>query len=644
MKFKGFKLDRFQEESINSIENNHSVVVSAATGTGKTLIADFVIDKYLNQGKRIIYTAPIKALSNQKYADFKRQYGEDKVGIMTGDVTINHEAPLRIMTTEIYRNMLLANDPDLDDVAYIVFDEIHYLGDFERGTVWEESIIFSKEHTRFLCLSATIPNAKQFANWISFIKKHNVDVVTEKKRAVPLHQTFYDSEKGFTKLSELKELKKLEKIPKYKYKRRRFFEELKRKRKLGHLDLMQEIKDKLPAIYFCFSRMETQKKAILLSKKNNYLNNDEALQVSKIVRERLKETDESVLNLDTTRTLREILSKGIGFHHAGILPVLKEIVETLFSKGLIKVLFATETFSVGINMPAKTVVFDSMEKFDGINFRYINSKEFFQLAGRAGRRGIDKQGFVIVNIERTMMDLNTVERIVKDDKEPLKSQFKLSFNTILNLVHSHTEQEQEVILESNFYAYQQAGRKGSNRIKASFQKKKKKLFKEGYIVQGLNGPELTEKGLFSMRIYNQELLVGELFTHKNKNLFTNKEILLFVGRICYEERKNHKFNTKSKEISTSAFKKVKDNTILYNYFRKNQLFLLENFLMNWYDGCDFGELLEYSNLPEGDVVRYVRQVLDLLQQIQHATLDDDLKAKVRQISDKIDRDVISVRF
>ena len=642
--FQGLKLDRFQEEAIHSIENNHSVVVSAATGTGKTLIADYLIDKYLKQGKKIVYTAPIKALSNQKYSDFKRQYGEEKVGILTGDVTINHNAPLRIMTTEIYRNMLLSHDPELDDVMYIVFDEIHYLGDFERGTVWEESIIFSKEHTRFLCLSATIPNAKQFANWISYIKKHQVDVVLEKKRAVPLKQSFYDTETGFCELKEIKELKKLDKHPKYKYNRRRFFDELKRTKRLGHLDLLSEMKDKLPAIYFCFSRMETQNKAVILAKKNNYLTSNEQSQLSSIVRERLKTTDESVLHLDSTKMLRECLSKGIGFHNAGVLPVLKEIVETLFSQGLIKVLFATETFAVGINMPAKTVVFDSMEKFDGINFRYLKSKEFFQLAGRAGRRGIDKVGFVVVVIERRTMDINHVERIVQDDKESLQSQFKLSFNTILNLIHRHTEKEQQVILESNFYTYQQAGRGGANRIKASFEKKKKKLIKEGYIVHGLNDLELTEKGLFSMRIYSNELLVGELFTGRFSQLFTNKEILLLVGRISYEERKNHKFKSKKRDISNAAFKKIKDNAVLYNYFRKNQLYLLEQFLVEWYDGCDFPDLLELSNLSEGDIVRYIRQIIDLLQQIQHATLSDDLKNKIRDIVTKIDRDVVSVRF
>jgi len=241
IKFHNFDLDKFQIEAIHAIEQNRSVVVSAATGTGKTLIADYVIDKFLKQGKNVIYTAPIKALSNQKYRDFKNQYGEDKVGILTGDITINPRAELKIMTTEIYRNMLLSRDPDTDNIAYVIFDEIHYLGDIERGTVWEESIIFSKPKTRFLCLSATIPNARQFANWVEFIKKHTVDVVIEKKRAVPLKHLFYDDEKGFATLKEIEDYKQLDKYPSYNKSwknKRRFLEEQKRKKKLGTIELL----------------------------------------------------------------------------------------------------------------------------------------------------------------------------------------------------------------------------------------------------------------------------------------------------------------------------------------------------------------------------------------------------------------------
>ena len=649
IKFKNFILDRFQIESIHSIENNHSVVVSAATGTGKTLIADYVIDKYLNQGKKIVYTAPIKALSNQKYSDFKKQYGAEKVGILTGDVTINSEAPLLIMTTEIYRNMLLSKDPFVDDIAYVIFDEIHFLGDIERGTVWEESVIFSNDHIRFLCLSATIPNARQFANWIQYIKKHDVDVVVEKKRAVPLSHMFYDTEKGFGTLKQISEWKNLDKYPKYHKEfrnKKKYLQELQNRKKLSHIDLIKTLSSqgKLPCIYFCFSRALTEKKAETLKQKNNYLNSDETLEVKRFVREKLAQTDQSVLTLKTTKLLRDCLGNGIAFHHAGILPVLKEMVEKLFERGLVKVLFATETFAVGINMPAKTVCFDSLEKFDGINFRYLFSKEYFQLAGRAGRRGIDKQGYAVSVIERDMADLERIKNITSSDKDALQSQFKLSFNTVLNLIHSHNEEEQDIILKSSFYSYQQGGKQGISRILKSFEKKRDRLLNLGYITKEGKFYELAEKGIFAMRIYTEEILVTEIFCSDITSELSDEEILLLIGRIVFEEKKNSRFKTKRRNISNGLHKKIVDNRTLYRYFKDKQLYVLETFMMSWYENCEFVELLDLSSMSEGDIVRFIRQVIDLLQQVQHATLDAALRERIRNIIHKIDRDVIAVRF
>src|SRR3989338_2692468 len=209
MKFKDFTLDKFQEDAIEAIEKNNSVVVSAPTGSGKTLIADYIIDKHRNDQKRIIYTAPIKALSNQKYKDFSEEYGADKVGLMTGDIVINPQAKVLIMTTEIYRNMVISKDSDIKNIAYVIFDEIHYINDIERGYVWEESIIYSEETVRFLCLSATIPNADEFSRWIQAIKNHDVKTITATKRNVPLEESFYDVELGLTTLEKIKEAKSI---------------------------------------------------------------------------------------------------------------------------------------------------------------------------------------------------------------------------------------------------------------------------------------------------------------------------------------------------------------------------------------------------------------------------------------------------
>jgi len=441
MRFKRFTLDPFQENAINAIEQHRSVVVSAATGTGKTLIADYVIDKYLKANRKIIYTAPIKALSNQKFKDFKQNYGSENIGIMTGDTVINPSAPILIMTTEIYRNMLLAHDPLVSEIEYVVFDEIHYMSDPERGTVWEEGIIFSPPHIRFLCLSATIPNAGEFASWIQAIKDHQVEVIRYAKRAVPLHHFVFESRFGLTTAENL-----AVNMPKYgdvfgnrrrgkKKKRHDYYQVASPK------DVVFEMRDKLPAIVFSFSRKGCEFEALQLIKNRDFVSSyDERHCITDIYR---KHFNNDVNRMNSTTKLRDVLIKGVGFHHAGLLPQHKAAVEELFSKGLLKVLFATDTFSVGINMPAKTVIFNGLRKFDGRTFRMINSKEYFQLAGRAGRRGIDKVGYVVAIIDGRENNIDKFIQISSADTEPIRSQFQLSFNTVLNLMTHHDKNEIE---------------------------------------------------------------------------------------------------------------------------------------------------------------------------------------------------------
>lgn len=631
MQFKGFTLDRFQIEAINSIDNGNSVVVSAATGTGKTLIADYIIDKFLKADKKIMYTSPIKALSNQKYADFKRAYGEDKVGILTGDVSINPHAHVLILTTEIYRNMLLAKDKLVEDISYVIFDEIHYLADIERGAVWEESIIFSPPHVRFLCLSATIPNARQFANWIQHIKHHIIDVVSEKKRPIPLHHLFFDLEKGIVDFNELKENVQLDKYPRYGKKHKH------EQPPLSHNHLIHQLQreQKLPCIFFCFSRSLTEKKAKSL-RDEQFLTPQERVVVQQYVREKLQKTDPAISALTTTRDLRFVLSKGIGFHHAGLLPILKEIVEELFGLGLIRVLFATETFAVGINMPAKTVCFDSLEKYDGINFRYITPKEYFQLAGRAGRRGLDTVGYVISLINRTFCDLKKIETLITEDKEPIRSQFKLSYNTILNLLHNHTPEERLLILKSSFYAYQRQGGQGTHAVLASFEHKRKKLEKLNYV----RGEMLTSKGEFARHIYTQEILVGELFATELADQFTVYEILLLCARLVYEEKRGVEFKELPLTHSHLLHKKLRVNKVLMQFFDQSSCSFLEPMLMHWFTQKDFCGLLEYTTMSEGDIVRFFRQIIDIMQQIKHATDNTELRDKLEYCIDRIDRDVV----
>jgi ATP-dependent RNA helicase DOB1 len=380
MQFKGLQLDKFQEDAIKAIDSNHSVIVSAPTGSGKTLIADYIISRDLD--KKVIYTAPIKALSNQKYKDFCRDYGEENIGLLTGDIVKNPQANILIMTTEIYRNMLMTDDQTIQDLSYVVFDEIHYISDIERGYVWEESIIFSKKATRFLCLSATIPNAREFADWIQSIKEHEVEVVFQDKRHVPLETSFFDADLGIATLEEIKEIAHIPDYNKVMGGKRQRREPPKTP---SHIELVEEIADRLPCLFFCFSRAKCEKMANELFDKAKFQPNTEIINV---MREKIDEMSTEVSSLPSARLLRKVLPKGIGFHHAGLIPALKDLVEELFCLGLIKVLYTTETFAVGINMPAKTVCFESLRKFDGYGFRYLTSTEFFP-DSRKGRKERD---------------------------------------------------------------------------------------------------------------------------------------------------------------------------------------------------------------------------------------------------------------
>ncbi|MCM2325942.1 MAG: DEAD/DEAH box helicase [Candidatus Woesearchaeota archaeon] len=635
MQFKNFVLDPFQEDAVRSIDKGNSVVVSAATGTGKTLIADYIIDKYLKHNRRIIYTAPIKALSGQKYRDFKKDYGEENIGIMTGDVVINPDAPVLIMTTEIYRNMLLTKDILIDQVSYVIFDEIHYINDIERGTIWEESVIFSPEHMRFLCLSATIPNAEEFASWIQTIKKHDVDVVKYEKRAVPLEHYVYDVHLGVTRIDDvLKDRSTTE-----AHKKARRSKDKKKMPKPNHIDLIFSIRDKLPCIFFDFSRADTERRAVELSRKIDFLNNEQRRHVIEMANGLISAEYRS---LESVQKLKHVLSKGIAFHHAGLLPKAKELVELLFSEGLIKVMYATETFAVGINMPAKSVCFASLEKFDGISFRYINSKEYFQLAGRAGRRGIDKIGYAIAMIERGYTDLEKVKRMSLRDDIPIQSQFKLSFNTVLNLINNHTPPERETILKMNFDYYLKKKESSQQvRIMATYNNKIKILKSLGYI----EGDNLTDKGRFATKIYSSEILLTELFYSDIYQELSDEELNILIASVIYEPRGKDFFTLKGIQ---NEFNRIMRVTSRQSYVQKNLNKLhvkrMCRVIGDFTAGEKFSELLELCSLDEGDLIRLIRRIIDMIRQIDKATTDREFNERLHSCQDKLYRDVVKFEF
>tara|TARA_Y100000294_G_scaffold171406_1_gene184830 strand:- start:2716 stop:4635 length:1920 start_codon:yes stop_codon:yes gene_type:complete len=629
MKFKNLILDKFQEDAIKAIEKNHSVVVSAPTGSGKTLIADYIVDKYLKKNIRVIYTAPIKALSNQKYKDFCDDFGEENIGLLTGDIVKNPSAPMLIMTTEIYRNMALSNDPLMEKISYVIFDEIHYINDIERGYVWEESIIFSKEKVRFLCLSATIPNSEEFALWIKTIKKQEVDVVKQEKRNVPLEKKFYDSELGITSLKGIDDIAD---IPDHRYIAGRSRHRRPRIRQPSHVELIKEIKDKLPCLFFNFSRKKCQDSAFELMKTGIFKPDSK---ITSFVRKELENVSRDIKKLESVKLIMRTLPYGIAFHHAGLIPIIKGIVEELFGKSLIKVLYTTETFAVGINMPAKTVCFESLRKFDGINFRFLNSKEYFQIGGRAGRRGIDKIGYVYAMINRRDFDYALIKKITDKDVDNIQSQFRLSVNTVLNLIKNHNEEEINVILKNNFFTFQKYGRlpkDKKNIFQYSYEKTKKKLTKFGY----LKDNKLTDKGIFSSMIYSDEILTGEIFATKFYLNLNEYQILLLLACICYEHREKTEFYD---EYPSKFLTDLKLQLRKEFYLAKERKFEYIDMLTSLVHPCYYNktifEILENTSLVEGDLIRFFRQILDRINQIKQATKDIRLRQMLMSLQDLI---------
>ena len=447
-----FKLDDFQEEALFHINNGKSVVVCAPTGAGKTCIAQMAIHKALDEGFRIFYTTPLKALSNQKYSDFSQKYGQDKVGLLTGDTSINRNAQIVVMTTEVFRNMLYGTNfgsvtDNLKDVRYVVLDEVHYMNDEQRGTVWEESIIYCPTNVQIIALSATVANSQQLTDWINTVHSRTELVYTD-FRPVPLRYYYYDSSKPFDILPlftpEGRLNKKIKPESKAKYFGRRGSKMPQRQVAKDVVSVLHK-KNMLPAIYFTFSRKkcdEQMEKCAGLC----LTTPEEQKEIKTIVDEYIAENP----YLYNNKHLEYILC-GVASHHAGLLPAWKVLVEKLFQKGLIKVVFATETLAAGINMPARSTVISSVSKRTDSGHRMLTPSEFLQMSGRAGRRGMDDIGYVTI-VGTAFQSPEEVAQLVKSDANPLESRFSPTYSMVANLLQRFSvEEAKELILKSFGY-------------------------------------------------------------------------------------------------------------------------------------------------------------------------------------------------
>ena len=494
-----FPLDPFQKHAVAAIQARENVLVTAKTGSGKTLVGEYQIEYSLNRGGRVFYTTPIKSLSNQKFNDLKTLY-PNKVGIMTGDIKFMPQADVVVMTTEILRNLLFkigsstegvgsTASLSLDGVDAVVFDEVHYFNDPARGKVWEECLILLPPTIRLVLLSATIDSPAVFAEWIGEMKQAPMHLISTQYRVVPLEhrvgeKLLLDEKDVFHKEAYTEYLRHLKGIEDAQ---RKHSDAVKARvagdpvlqreiRSTGFLHQMNEMIDKLqheaklPAMFFVFSRKNCEAYASKVS--STLIDTSEGAAIKNIVRFHLHRYPD-LETLPQYHTLMALLMKGVAFHHSGMLPVLKEIVEMLFARGMIKLLFATETFAVGINMPTKTVIFTSYRKVDDAaeGLRMLRTDEYIQMAGRAGRRGKDTRGFVYYLPDRKPETVEDVQRMMTGRQQSLDSRMDFHYDFLLKCLQSGTTGWLGLVKQSYWYVQRQMETEGRQAELVELQKK-----------------------------------------------------------------------------------------------------------------------------------------------------------------------------
>jgi ATP-dependent RNA helicase HelY len=467
-----FELDPFQRQACGALEDGHGVLVCAPTGAGKTVVGEFALHLALAEGRKCFYTTPIKALSNQKFADFVARYGPDAVGLLTGDTSVNGNAPIVVMTTEVLRNMLYAGSSTLDGLGYVVMDEVHYLADRFRGAVWEEVILHLPEWVRLVSLSATVSNAEEFGEWLVEVRGDTA-VVVDEHRPVPLWQHMLvanrmldlfagEDAEGQAKINpDL--LRRTDDVGRQqvswqgpRQRGRRPPARAARFRPPSRVDVVTRLDSAglLPAIVFVFSRVGCDAAVSQCARSGLRLNTDaEVTEIRRIVDARTRELPDADLGVLGYWEWREALERGFASHHAGLLPAFKETVEELFVRGLVKVVFATETLALGINMPARTVVLERLVKYNGEAHAELTPGEYTQLTGRAGRRGIDVEGHAVV-IWQPGVDPKGVAGLASTRTYPLRSSFRPGYNMAVNLVERVGAEAARELLEMSFAQFQ----------------------------------------------------------------------------------------------------------------------------------------------------------------------------------------------
>jgi superfamily II RNA helicase len=560
-----FELDDFQKEAVKYIDEGKSVVVSAPTGAGKTCIAEHAIHKALQDGTKLIYTTPLKALSNQKFTDFGNKYGTDKVGLLTGDTSINRDAQIVVMTTEVFRNMLYGTNlgelaKNLQNVKYAVLDEVHYMNDEERGTVWEESIIYCPTDIQIIALSATVANAQQLCDWINTVHSDTKCVCTD-FRPVPLRFMYYDSSKPFDVLPLLTPSGQLNSKIKPERKDKKSRSKAKQRNTAKDVVSVLHKKNMLPAIYFTFSRKkcdEQMEKCAYL----DLITKEEAKEIQKITAEYIKENP----YLEHNKHL-EFLYNGVASHHAGLLPAWKVLVEKLFKKGLIKVVFATETLAAGINMPARSTVISSISKRTDSGHRLLTANEFLQMSGRAGRRGMDKIGYVTI-VGTQFQTPDEVAELAISAANPLESRFSPKYSMVLNLLQKFSMDEAKELILKSFGYYSSSDRLKPLLLQQEQTNKTLEKLNSFVCPYNLTNKDLKDfnKLLESVTVY-RKLTKTLLKQAKQKNQKNTPEVVEFTKKT---KKLSNKLKSYHCDICRTYKKHMRDIEVINRYEKQSQ--------------------------------------------------------------------------
>ncbi len=712
-----FPIDAFQIEAMRHLAEGRSVLVTAPTGTGKTLVAEYAIWQARQRNQRVIYTTPLKALSNQKYRDLCALYGSESVGLVTGDIVEHSKASIVIMTTEVYRNMLLEEEggerfshkdrltpASLADVGYIVFDELHYLSDAGRGPVWEEAIICSPSSIQLVGLSATASNAEDLADWISRVHRP-VSLVVHKKRAVPLeHFYFLDNQLHLVMNADGQRIEHFPNIggearsgsSQGRGRRYRFeAEDAEREKQAAHQETPGEedaekkplrIKNRLsaepgeiltalrdanllPTLYFLPGRKVVEEAALNASR-HQFTSPEEFGMLRQEVSEWLEHLPPEDRNLQQVHALIDLLPRGLGFHHAGLLPALKVLVETLFARGHLRAVFATDTLALGVNMPARSVVVGSLSKFDGQEMRLLTPNEYSQLTGRAGRRGMDNHGAAIIPYSPWEPFESAFERIT-GELHPVISSFAIRYNSVLNLWRPGDTKHLRRICASSLREYQRyilweqreltrlekleerqqkarkAGKKkglGSTGAIEALEKRRQKI--GSYPLSRAGAAEL-DGTIFALRALNyintqdQLALAGQLL----RSIFHPSGIMLVdmvlmgvldelspaeVAEVCSwftydnDRRLNNRnvLNNRLVQVRRDLWQIVQNVHAIEEqaHIPLSPTIVSEfhGIALSWARGTSLSGLLRRIDMAEGDLLMLLNQTIDLLQQLQTA--------------------------